>query len=113
MRTAAPVGTTAAIATTVPVWAIGARGLDPGLLLGLRLLLAATAVAVAAPAAIRARTTIWTRAAVFTLAPVWPVLPLADHRAGRAGLGHGPAQQRQDHRGRDQTFHFRLQKALC
>jgi hypothetical protein len=30
---------------------------------------------------------------------------LADHRSGRPGLGRGPAQQRQDQRGRDQTFH--------
>jgi hypothetical protein len=37
---------------------------------------------------------------------------LSDHRPGRTGLDRGSAEQRQDHRCRDQTFHFILPKAL-
>jgi hypothetical protein len=38
---------------------------------------------------------------------------LGDHGAGAGGLSRDAAEQRQDHRGRDQTFHFKLQRALC
>jgi hypothetical protein len=76
-----------------------------GLGLWLRLLLTAAAVA--------ASTAIGARAALVILAPVRSILPLANPAPDAAGLGHGPAHQRQDHRGRDQTFHFVLQGPLC
>jgi hypothetical protein len=76
------------------------------LLLGLRLGLLLTA-AVATPAAIGA----W--AALAVLAPALPIQLLAHPASGAGGLGDGPAEQRQDYRGGDQTFHFVLQRALC
>jgi hypothetical protein len=42
-----------------------------------------------------------------------PLLLLGDHRAGGSGFSRRAAEQRQDHGGRDQTFHFVLQGALC
>jgi hypothetical protein len=94
LRLTAPIGTAAAIT------AITARGLllAPAAAVaprpGLRLLLPRLRLLLAVVAA--------------TASAVETVLP----RAG--GLCRGPAQQRQDHGGRDQTFHFQvLQGALC
>lgn len=122
---AVSVGPTAAIATVRAITAIPAATA----LLRLRLRLDARLgpITAAAPAALAAAITRFAplpSPAITTIATITSVaaraavalftlgLLLGDHRCGGAGLCSRASDQREHHRGRDQTFHFLLRRAL-